>query len=150
MMQNPSLLTRVAVGKVLGLVLSVAGLLIFQGMLPELGLRFNIALVLWFVTIGAFVGLMGVFSVYPMLNVPLPWWFRGAWIGGWMNLLLVLLAYDQLSATMTETFGAGSVLDSPWWIVLDGMCFGLAADWLCTRLGGEGVKCVSKEALLQD
>jgi len=145
MMTNPSLITRIGTGKLAGALLSIGGVLVFARMVPDVTPKFQIAIVLWYVTMGAFVGFFGVYTTYPILKLRLSWWIRGPWLGAWMNLVLVLFIYDQVSVYLTQAFGADSALNSPWWLVAEGAIMGLVLDFLCTKIGGDGGECVSNE-----
>lgn len=138
MLPRPSLLTRVIVGKTVGFVVGLAGFLTLPLFLaePEWMLRF--AVLCWYTTIGAFIGMVGVFNYHPILHIPLPWWFRAPLIGAWMNLVLVLFAHDMLADLMLQIFGADGVFRSPFWFILEGALVGLLIGALATRLGGEG------------
>ena len=49
-------------------------------------------------SLGAVIGVFGVYTSHPVLHIPLPWWVRAPAIGGWMNFVLTLFAYDQFAA----------------------------------------------------
>jgi hypothetical protein len=147
MFNNPSLITRIAYGKLTGLVFAGVGLLIIPQVFPELTTTIKLGFVLYYITLGALIGLFGVLTYHPTVNMQMRWWFRGPAIGAWMNFILVLFIYDQMAPMMVRTFGAGSVLASPWWIILEGALFGLIADFICTRFAGEGVACVTNTEL---
>lgn len=138
MFGKPSLVTRIAVGKALGLLFGLVGFLSIPYMLPEAPELLRWGFLLWYVTIGAFIGVSGVLNRHPSLDIPFPWWVRGPLIGGWMNLVLTLLDYDRLFAFGEALFGAGSLLASPFWFVLEGAIVGLVIGYAATRMGGEG------------
>ena len=71
--------------------------------------------------------------------MPLPWYFRGALIGGWMNLLLVLFAYDQFVQLTDSWNQAYGLYISPYWLILEGVIIGMGLDYLLTRWFGEGL-----------
>ena len=102
------------------------------------------AFVFWCTSIGAFIGVFGVFTWHPILKLPLPWWFRSLWIGAWMNFVLTLFIYDLLQSYMTAYFGENGVISSPFWFVLEGALVGLLIGFLATRFGGEGKQTVGR------
>lgn len=147
MFKNPSIIMRITYGKTLGFIFAGVGILIFPYFYPDVGWVIQLAFVLYYIMIGAFVGLMGVLNYHPIIKMSLPWWFRGPWIGGWMNLILMMFIYDELSTMQIAAFGAGSLLSSPWWFVVEGALFGLFTDFICTKYAGEGVECVTNANL---
>ncbi len=135
MFAKPSLLTRITVGKTVGFLLGVAGF--FAA--PAFGIddmKMRIAILFWYTAIGAFIGLAGVFTRHPLLKINMSWWFMGPMIGAWMNLLLVLFAWDVFAPLMAGGDFWG--LTSPWWAVLEGAVVGLLIGGLATLFGGEG------------
>ena len=86
-----------------------------SGWLPRLGLLF------WYVTMGGFIGITGVLDLHPVLNIQLPWWIRGPFVGAWMNFVLVFFAYDLMIEVIR---GASGHLLSPFWFVLEGGVIG--------------------------
>lgn len=144
MFGKPSMMTRIAVGKAAGLVFGGAAFLLLPQFWPDAGLMLRWGILLWYITMGAVIGLMGVFTWHPMLRMPIPWWLSGPMIGAWMNFVLALFVYDTLSAAMSFIFGAGSVLSSPFWIMLEGALVGLVIAYLATWIGGEGPETAGK------
>ncbi len=138
MFSNPSLITRVAIGKLIGLACGVAAFIFVPCFLPDAGGLLRWGLLLWYITFGAIIGVMGVFTSNPVINLPLPWWFRGSLLGAWLNFVLVFFAYDQMHLMMLSLFGQDGVLTSPFWFVLEGAIIGFVMDYLATRFGGEG------------
>jgi len=144
MLDNPSLVTRLVVGKLVGFAFGLIGFLILPYFWPEATMMFRLAILLWYTIVGAVIGVFGVFNYHPILHLPMPWWFRSVWIGAWMNFTLVLFIYDRLAAIMVGFFGEGSVFTSPYWMVLEGALIGLVIGFLATRFGGEGAETVGK------
>ncbi len=147
MFKNPSLIMRITYGKTAGFVLAGALFLIFPYLFPELSTAYKWGFVLYYALIGAVIGLSGIISTVPVLGIPLPWWFRGPWIGAWMDFILMLFIYDKIGAMLTGFFGAGTFFSSPLWLIADGACFGLLVDYICTRFAGEGPDCVVTDNL---
>ena len=97
MFGNPSLNTRIAVGKTLGALFGLAGF-IYLTVYPvgdDSLLRWGI--LLWYTTLGAIIGVFGVYTWDPVLKLPMPWWFLAPLLGAWMNFVLTFFAYDTLA-----------------------------------------------------
>ena len=105
---------------------------------PEAGWLIRWGILLWYTTLGAIIGMFGVFTWHPVLKLPMPWWFRAPLLGAWMNFVLTFFAYDTMKAMLTATFGPGGTLQSPFWFTLEGAVIGLVIGFFATRLGGEG------------
>lgn len=141
---NPSLITRIAIGKTIGLLLGVGGFIYLLYFFPESGWLLRWGILLWYATFGAIIGVFGVFTYYPMLKFTLPWWFRGAFLGGWLNFVLTFFAYDAFAGLMVSMFGENGLITSPFWFVLEGVLVGLMIDFFATRFGGEGKEVTGK------
>ena len=146
MFSNPSLVTRIAIGKAVGFVFGLIGFVALPYFAPDSGLMLRWGILLWYTTVGAVIGMFGVFNWHPILKLPLPWWIRAPWVGGWMNFVLTLFAYDSIRALMIDIFGRDGVFQSPFWFVLDGAIAGIVIGYLATRFGGEGREAVESDA----
>ncbi|MAO54447.1 MAG: hypothetical protein CMM61_01955 [Rhodospirillaceae bacterium] len=135
---QPSLMTRIAVGKGLGFLVGLAGLVTFPYFMADVGWLVRIGILLWYTTLGGIIGLAGVLTWHPVLQIPLPWWIRGPLVGGWMNFVLTFFAYDFMEAILINLFGYGSPLASPWWFAAEGAVVGFVIGGAATLLGGEG------------
>lgn len=144
MSQNPSLVTRIAIGKMVGFLFGLMGFMSLPYFVPEAGLMLRWGMLLWYTTLGAIVGVFGVITFHPVLKLPMPWWFRAPFLGAWMNFVLTLLIFDQLQAMMVAIFGAGGLLSSPFWFVVEGALIALLIGYLATRFGGEGAETVGR------
>ena len=138
MFEKPSLVTRIAIGKLLGFALGLIGLIVIPFLWPDSGWMERIAFLLWYTTLGAFVGLVGVLDWHPVLRQPMPWWFSSTLVGAWMNFVLTLFIHDRLAEMMVDLFGEGSLFLSPFWFVAEGAVVGLLIGYFATRFGGEG------------
>ncbi|MCB2263074.1 MAG: hypothetical protein LGR52_09070 [Candidatus Thiosymbion ectosymbiont of Robbea hypermnestra] len=142
MFENPSLTTRIAIGKGVGFLFGLAGFILVPFFLPEGGELIRWGILLWYTTVGAIIGLFGVYTRHPILPLPLPWWFRAPLVGAWMNFVLTFFAYDALAAMMLTLFGDQGPMRSPFWFVAEGALVGLVIGYLATRFGGEGSETV--------
>ena len=140
MFSNPSLTTRIAIGKAIGFLVGLAGFVFLPWFMPEAGWLIRWGILLWYTTLGAIIGMFGVFTWHPVLKLPMPWWVRDPFIGAWMNFVLTFFAYDMLKQAMEAVFGLDGVLSSPFWFVAEGAVVGLIIGYVATRFGGEGVE----------
>jgi hypothetical protein len=138
MIGNPSLMTRIAIGKGIGFVIGLIGMLTLPSMMPEIGTMARWGFLFWYITFGAIIGIFGVFTLHPILRLPLPWWFMSPFVGAWLNFVLTLFIYDMLAAGMLSFFGPNGALSSPFWLVAEGAIVGLLIGYFATRFGGEG------------
>ncbi|MEP4475897.1 MAG: hypothetical protein ABJ024_12650, partial [Lentilitoribacter sp.] len=78
----PSLTLRIGLGKLIGFGIGILGFIFLPYIAPESSLMLRLGLLLWYTTIGAIVGVFGVYTHHPVFNLPLPWWIRAPIIGG--------------------------------------------------------------------
>jgi len=142
MFDNPSLITRIAIGKGIGFVVGLAGLITLPFFMPDVSWLLRWGILFWYITVGAFIGVFGVFTWHPIMKLPMPWWLRSTFIGAWMNFVLTFFAYDDIQTAMLHTFGADGLLSSPFWMVLEGAVVGIVIGYFATRFGGEGKETV--------
>lgn len=140
LLKKPSLLARLTIGKTVGLVFGIIGFVGLPMVWDGSSLMLQWGILLWYTTVGAFIGVFGVMNYHPILHMPMPWWFRGPWIGAWMNFILTLFAYDTFSLMLTEAFNGAFAGMSPFWFVLEGAIIGLVIAWFATKYGGEGAE----------
>ena len=144
MFGNPSLMTRIAIGKGIGFLLGLVGFFSLPFFLPDAGMMLRWGILLWYTTFGAIIGVFGVFTYHPVLKLPMPWWFRATFMGAWLNFVLVFFAHEPMSAMMASVFGEGGALSSPFWFTAEGAIIGLVIGYFATRFGGEGKETVGK------
>ena len=142
MFGNPSLITRIAVGKGIGLLIGIVGFILTPYFVPEGSWLLRWGILLWYGTFGAIIGVMGVMNWHPVLKMPMPWWLRDPVIGAWLNFTLTFFVYDMMQDAMTTTFGADGWLSSPFWFTAEGAMVGLLIGYFATRFGGEGPETV--------
>jgi hypothetical protein len=144
MFDKPSLVTRIVIGKGVGFLFGLAGFVLLPDFLPEAGWQLRWGILLWYTTLGAIIGVFGVFTYHPVLKLPFPWWFRAPLTGAWMNFVLTFFAYDSMKAMMMNLFGEGDAFRSPFWFTAEGAMVGLVIGYFATRYGGEGKETVGK------
>ena len=145
MFGNPSLITRIAIGKTLGLVVGLIGMFSLPYFLPDVGWMLRWGVLLWYTTFGAIIGVFGVFTYHPILKLPMPWWIRAPFIGAWLNFVLVFFVYDTFATMMVTIFGADGLFQSPFWFALEGAIVGFIIGYFATRFGGEGKEAVAAD-----
>ncbi len=138
MFGNPSLVTRIAIGKAVGLVFGLIGFMLLPYFWPDASMLLRTGILFWYITLGAIIGVFGVFTYHPILRLPMPWWVRAPLIGAWMNFVLTFFAYDAMQTLLIAMFGYEGTLNSPFWFVAEGAIIGLIMGFLATRFGGEG------------
>jgi len=138
MFGNPSLVSRIAVGKGIGFLVGLVGFVFVPYFLPDAGWQLRWGILLWYTTFGALIGMFGVMTTIPVVNLPLRAWLRGAVLGAWLNFVLVFFAYDFMAAMLVSVFGEGGALSSPFWFAAEGAIVGFIIDHFATRFGGEG------------
>lgn len=141
---KPSLTWRIGIGKLVGLLIGAAGYLSLPWLTGESDHLLQWAVLLWYATLGAIIGVFGVYNWHPILSLPLPWWLRAPLIGGWMNFVLLLFTYERMQSLMASMFGSGSPLSSPAWLVVEGAVIGAFIGWITTSLAGEGPSTIER------
>ena len=138
MFKNQSLITRIAIGKAIGFLFGLVGFISLPYFLPDASSLFRWGILLWYTTLGAVIGMFGVFTYHPILKLPFPWWFRATVVGAWMNFVLTFFAFDTMQAMMFRVFGENGMVTSPFWFTAEGAIIGLIIGYFATRFGGEG------------
>lgn len=142
MFGNPSLITRIAIGKAIGFLFGLVGLIVLPFLWPDSSWLLRWGILFWYTTVGAVIGVFGVITWHPILKLPMPWWFRSTIIGAWMNFVLTFFAYDDMAEMLVHTFGPDGLMSSPFWFVLEGAIVGFIMGYFATRFGGEGKETV--------
>lgn len=138
MFERQSLVTRIAVGKLVGFGFGLAGFIALPFFLEEAGWLLRWGILLWYTTLGAIIGVFGVYTRHPVLKLPLPWWVRAPFVGAWMNFVLTFFAYDTMAKFLTSMFGPNGFIASPFWFTAEGALVGLVIGGVATRFGGQG------------
>ncbi len=142
MFTKPSLFLRIVIGKSVGFLFGLMGFISIPYFLSAPNALLQWGVLLWYTSIGALIGVFGVFTYHPILKLPMPWWIRGPILGAWMNLVLTFFAYDIMEEMMISIFGESGLMSSPFWFTLEGAIVGLVIGYLATRFGGEGKETV--------
>ncbi len=134
-MEMTPFIKRVAISKFLGIGFG----LIFAWWLAQMAtapttLVWGVAL--WILTLGALIGIIGFYTTIPFFGFALPVWLRGAWCGLWMGIVMVLMAYGQLSAAIDQMTWLPTMFHSPWWALVDMAIIGAVIDLIATRATG--------------
>jgi hypothetical protein len=137
-MRTPSLVTRIAIGKGVGLIFGLIGFLSLPFFWPDVGMFPRVGVLLWYTTMGAIIGVFGIFTWHPVLHLPMPWWVRAPILGAWLNFVLTFFAYDMMASVLVATFGAAGWFTSPFWFVAEGAFVGLVIGGIATYFAGEG------------
>ncbi len=138
MFENPSLITRIAIGKGIGFLVGLSGLVALPYFWPEADWMIRWGILFWYTTFGAIIGVFGIFTWHPVLHLPMPWWVRAPCLGAWLNFVLTFFAYDTMKAMLVSMFGVDGLFASPFWFSLEGAVVGLLIGYFATRFGGEG------------
>ena len=142
MLQPKSLMTRIVIGKTIGFVIGLIGFTMLPLVVPDPGWMLRLGVLFWYITVGAIIGVFGVVTWHPILKIPFPWWFRAPVLGGWMNFVLALFAYDKMQLVIDSMFGTDGFIRSPFWVIAEGMLVGLLIGYFATKFGGEGAAIV--------
>ena len=136
---NSYFVKRIGTAKMVGMAFGLLGFFLIPYFWPGESMWLRVGILLWYTTLGAMIGIMGIFDRHPMLKFRMPFWFRGPVFGAWANLVLAFLMHDKLSVLMQQLEGAFSGITSPFWIVLEGAVLGLVIDAVTTKFAGEGL-----------
>jgi len=138
MFGKPSLMTRIAVGKLTGLFFGLIGLIFLPFFIEGVSWLFRWGILFWYTTFGAIIGVFGVFTYHPILKINFPWYLRGPFVGAWLNFVVTFLMYKEIEVMMVSMFGESGFFSSPFWLVAEGLVIGLIIEFLATHFGGEG------------
>lgn len=137
MFELPSLSTRIAIGKMVGLLIGLCSFVMMPLVDPETGEQARWGILLWYPTMGAMIALSEQFEAEGGFFMPINWWLRGLMIGGWLNLLVALIAGDLVGGILAGIFGSASPLASPYWFAAMGAFAGLAIAYVIRIICGE-------------
>lgn len=144
--ESPSLVLRVGVGKLVGFLIGLASATNLLMFAANASWMLLIGLVFWYTSLGAIIGVFGVFDRHPLLEFRFRWWLRASLLGGWFNFVLILFTYDQFSSLLSSmAHFHPQPFSSPFWFVLEGAMVGFLIGGLCTWVGGEGLDTVTQK-----
>lgn len=130
-------LRRVMIGEAVGVVSGIGTALLLLVGEPEPNFAYKAGLVLYCMLAGAFIGFLGYYTVHPTFGFPLKWPLRGA-IAGFGLMLVPLLLNLPAALSIAGVFGVVGPIPAALSVLLLGVAFGIVADFVCTRLAGEG------------
>ncbi len=76
MFESPSLMKRIAIGKLVGFIIGLLGVVYLYLFMPDTSPLIYWGFLFWYATVGAVIGMFGVFTDHPILKLPMPWWVR--------------------------------------------------------------------------
>ena len=124
MKNNSALITRIAIGKTIGFIIGLIGFFMLPQFMPDVSMQLQWGVLLWYITFGAIIGVFGELTFIPIINISFPWWIRNPYIGGWLNLVLCLVAYQEFEMLFKAFYESYGIFASPYWIVVEGMIVG--------------------------
>lgn len=136
---SPSVVKRVAIGKIIGFAIGLIAAITLT-FISDSGLMLRIGIVMWYTMLGAIIGVFGIFTKHPIFQFPIRWWVRSTAIGGFMNCILVFIAYNEMHHLISSSIFSGM---SPFILVLEGIIVGLLIGYFSTKFGGEGKETLS-------
>jgi len=115
----------------LGLILGGLSYVIFSATAPQSGI-----FLFGLVTLGALIGMLGLYQNIPFMSVPISVWLIGGGCGAWMGRLLVLVADGAVAQLNAETLWLSGIFESPWWLVPELAFWRAMIDMIVTRVFG--------------
>jgi len=124
------LINRIALWKFVGFIFWLGGFFIIPLFFSEASLLLSWAILLWYISLWAFIWIFGIWTEYPLFSFKISFWIRWLWLWAWMNFVLALFMYDNLTILMINT-----AFDwwSPFWIVAEWAFFWLIVDFITTK-----------------
>lgn len=133
------LMVRSAIAKSLGFVFGIAAFVATREMMPDAPPLMAWGVLALYVTIGGVVGITGQIEEVPLFGLPFPVWARGAVMGAWLTLLVILFSAPILVEAVQSLTFLPQVLQSPWWMIVDGAIAGAIIDVIVTFWVGNGL-----------
>jgi hypothetical protein len=124
------LIARIVIWKAIWLIFWWIAFLLIPNIFAQTDLFLRFWVWLWYITLWALIWIFWVLNYYPFLKIPIPFWIRWTLIWWWMNFVLCLFAYNDLTVMMQN-----SILKwySPFRIVVEWMIFWLLTDFIATK-----------------
>ncbi|MEM6973500.1 MAG: hypothetical protein AAF577_11905 [Pseudomonadota bacterium] len=134
----PTLLTRVAVAKMVGLMIGLVGFLLIPLIVPEAPSAARWGVLLWYPTMGVVIAMLEVLDNADMLPWRISWWLRGAIVGAWFNFLSVMVGGEFMHTFVENLLGIEGPAALAYLFVPEGAAAGTVIAYLVMRFGGEG------------
>ena len=142
---NPSLLSRLVAGKLVGL---IAGLVFFFTMpqvWPSAELTPRLGVSLWYPLVRTVIGLVGIYRRHPVLQLPMPWWVRAPLVGAWMNFVLAFFCFPVLVGLYHDLWPSLPACAAPLLPALEGVMVGAMIGAIATCISGDGPETVTAD-----
>lgn len=123
-MEQSVIMRRIIIGKTLGGLIGGLGWVMLTLLDVDVTTRFKVALLLWYMLLGAVVAMQSMLSYHSILKVELPWWLGATVIGAWLNLILLLFIEPQIIDVSRSLFENVTWLHSSLWFVVEGGLIG--------------------------
>ncbi|MEM6489961.1 MAG: hypothetical protein AAF677_17100 [Pseudomonadota bacterium] len=138
MLDSPTLLSRLAVAKMAGLLIGLTGFLLLPLILPSAPDQARWAMLLWYPTVGAMIAMLDTLDKGEALPWRTPWWLRAMLIGGWMNFLAIMMGGPFMDEFVDALLGVDHPLSTSLLFVPEGAAAGLVIGYLVMRFAGDG------------
>ena len=138
MFQLHSVTGRILIGKIIGIVLGIAVMLVLPSFNIPILSMFGLGTLLMFALMGSLIGFCGQFDRHPAIDFAMPWWVRGGLVGAAFMLMYILFTYDTLEVVMQSSLVSWTGLSSPFWALIDGVFIGGIMGFIETKVAGEG------------
>lgn len=145
MFKKNSLLTRFLIAKFIGFLIGLLAFIILSIFSPYTEFSFRLAMLLWYVNLGAIIAIFGVITRQPVIKFAMPWQIRSILIGAWLNLIVTLFTYRDLHQISISVFGQDNFMTSPYLFILEGAIAGYIIDYFATKYGSQGSKIIDKD-----
>ncbi|MEM9781615.1 MAG: hypothetical protein AAF899_03970 [Pseudomonadota bacterium] len=138
MQSAPTLLTRIAVAKMVGLMIGLTGFLLLPLIVPDAPSAARWGVLLWYPTMGVVIAMLEVLDTKGHLPWHVPWWARGAIVGAWFNFLSVMVGGEFMETFMENLLGVDGPAAIAYLFVPEGAVAGMIIAYLVMRFGGDG------------
>ena len=135
MPEHSVLVTRLALGTMLGVLVGLGGFVLLPVVMEPGSPLLRWGILLWYPTFGAVIAMGSALMRSGRLMVP--WFVVGGLIGAWLNLVLTFFAHDRLQHVLEAVLGADSAFTSPFWFVLEGCLIGGLIGEVIGRFAGD-------------
>jgi len=130
-----SLTNRIGVWVGIGLVAGILSCLALSSMWIDMWSQFFAWLTMLYMLLGMLLAFTGIYERHPIFDFEMNRWIRGIFLGFMSHLMLVLLAYEQLTY-ITQTMDIRG-MTSAYRALLDGIILWLIMSYAETKFTGE-------------